>query len=785
MADFVAVIRKAVDGLANNTPETRSKVYEKARSAVVRQLENMKPRPPEELLNRQIAKLDAAIAEVESEHAVALPAIEDDDIGYEADEAVIAHDDGYDARNEPAQAYDSAPEADEEPVQHYEAESEPAAYRADDEIEPAPAHYVEPDYPAQTYEAEVEPQPVAEVAAYEPAEPAQSESYEDQWQDSRETIEPAPVAEAAYEPEPSAQAEAEPELEHAHANWVGADSPEAQVWAEEQASVQSEPAHTAETDVYAGQWTQSSSLDDDHVAAPVAAPSADPFDSSYTSAQQYEQDVHVEIAKPAFDAMPDDRRALDAAADDIFGADAPYHDDKTSSEPEPNYGAAGAVAGAAIVGAAAASTANQGSDDFKRFFDDAIDQSPRSTGGLPRADEDPFSKQTEGGKRDAWDDLEDLIGYDSREAGDNGKDASLSANDGTLRGETGSVIPPNVYVKPKKNRTKEMILGTVAVLIIAGGAYALYQNRAALNDVVGGLTESAQTETQPAGGNANGNATPEAGTAQGTAAPSGTDSADNGETTGTKFTQRLLADGTEKDEGQAPVAGNQPVTAEGVSQAEKNEEAPATDAPAAAPAAPSTSAPANSQTPAVAVAGEPMFLYEEVLGQSAPSAIAGTVAWSLSSEADANGAPSPTVQAQLSVPERGITALMTFKKNTDASLPASHIVEIVFSTGAGFEGGAIDSVQRIAMKSTEQDRGNALIAVPAKITDDFHMIALNDFPDALKTNLELLRSRDWLDIPLAYRNGRRALLTLQKGPAGKQAFEQALREWQAAAPAAQ
>lgn len=79
MADFVAVIRKAVDGLANNTPENRAKVYDKARSAVVRQLENMKPRPPEELLRRQIAKLDAAIAEVDSEYAEALPALTEDD----------------------------------------------------------------------------------------------------------------------------------------------------------------------------------------------------------------------------------------------------------------------------------------------------------------------------------------------------------------------------------------------------------------------------------------------------------------------------------------------------------------------------------------------------------------------------------------------------------------------------------------------------------------------------------------------------------------------------------
>lgn len=76
MADFIAVIRRAVDGLSNNTPEMRARVYEKARAAVVRQLENMSPRPPEHMLQRQLDKLDAAIREVEAEHADALPPLD-------------------------------------------------------------------------------------------------------------------------------------------------------------------------------------------------------------------------------------------------------------------------------------------------------------------------------------------------------------------------------------------------------------------------------------------------------------------------------------------------------------------------------------------------------------------------------------------------------------------------------------------------------------------------------------------------------------------------------------
>lgn len=68
MADFVEVIRRTVDGLSENTPEMRDRVYEKARSAVRRQLENMFPRPSDDMINRQLAKLESAIVNVESEH---------------------------------------------------------------------------------------------------------------------------------------------------------------------------------------------------------------------------------------------------------------------------------------------------------------------------------------------------------------------------------------------------------------------------------------------------------------------------------------------------------------------------------------------------------------------------------------------------------------------------------------------------------------------------------------------------------------------------------------------
>ena len=117
---------------------------------------------------------------------------------------------------------------------------------------------------------------------------------------------------------------------------------------------------------------------------------------------------------------------------------------------------------------------------------------------------------------------------------------------------------------------------------------------------------------------------------------------------------------------------------------------------------------------------------------------------------------------------------MTIRKNTDQSIPASHLIELVFTVPDNFPGGAIDNVQRITFKDTEQAPGNPLIAVPSKIGDNFFIIWLNDARTAQDTNLSLMRKLQWIDIPITYRNGRRALISLEKGVPGDKAFSEAL-----------
>ncbi|NSX86460.1 hypothetical protein G6L86_12765 [Agrobacterium tumefaciens] len=761
MADFVAVIRKAVDGLANNTPENRAKVYDKARSAVVRQLENMKPRPPEELLRRQIAKLDAAIAEVDSEYAEALPALEDDDAVSAAAEETAASYYQQDAADEDeARAAEPAEDADREEARHEPAYEEPAS------AEPAQSE------PAYEDAAEEEEPRHADTAADE--EQHHGDRAPEELYDAPETVHAAPApAHASDEAVGTYFTRTDEEPAHQP-------EPETALGAADD----SVPSHWAQP-VDEDDWRKLDEAQDDDVR-PAAEEYEEvrnetderPLVAGYAAQHYQEPEVSFEPAP----YEKDERRE----ADDHFGPAAVEHapafggrhDFDDHRQPEEQ-----APKKAAVV------------EDFSSYFQDADIAIPaKDAPALPRADNDLFGDQAaakDNKERTPWDDLDELIGYD-------GASSSTRQASGETNGVGAAAATPAYMVKKKPRRNyASLVLAVVGVALLAGGGYAVWMNRDALNDMVGGLVSSAQNGgTSQTASNGTGEAqtsTPPAtqqppATGQQPTTPTNHQApthGDDGSVTGTKFTQRLLADGTERDEGPAAGANGQPVTAEGQSVYEQNV------APPPAGEAPANNAGAPAGTPAgtppaqqpAAAAGDRMFLYEEVLGQTVPTAIQGSVSWSLQQENDGEGKPSPTVQGQITVPGRGLSALITFKRNTDPSLPASHLIEIVFSVSPGFEGGAIDSVQRIAMKSTEQDRGNALIAVPAKITDDFHMIALNDFPDAMKTNLELLKSRNWIDIPVSYRNGRRALLTLQKGNDGIAAFDKALSEWAAATPA--
>ena len=187
------------------------------------------------------------------------------------------------------------------------------------------------------------------------------------------------------------------------------------------------------------------------------------------------------------------------------------------------------------------------------------------------------------------------------------------------------------------------------------------------------------------------------------------------------------------------------------------------------PAAPANGLPAVSQN---------AILYEEGSTASENSVDAGRVVWSVVQESPGNDEPKePAIRGRIEIPSRNVILIMTIKRNTDKALPASHLIELVFAVPDDFSGGSIGQVSRFVLKESEQGRGEGLVGVPARIADGIFLIALNNLEEAQNKNEALLKSRDWIDIPMQYRTGRRALVTVEKGIPGEKVFKEVFEAW--------
>lgn len=347
-----------------------------------------------------------------------------------------------------------------------------------------------------------------------------------------------------------------------------------------------------------------------------------------------------------------------------------------------------------------------------------------------------------------------------------------------------------LYDEPVRRRSLAMpIAAGIAALVVAGGAYAVWLNSDDFASMfgMGGGTEVAATQPQETAPAATQAEQPAPAPAQPTAAPA--ESAPPAEGRPQKFTQRLNPDGTEIDEG--PAGGAEPTVGEGttVAAATQPGEAPAPTAPtdSAAPAndavaATGTQAPAPSQPSAAQVAvGQKAIFYEERTTSAQGSAESGSVVWSVVRESPGGDAPpEPAIRGEATIPGKDLQLRMTIRRNADQTLPASHIIELIFLTPEGFGGGGIDNILRFALKDREEAPGNPLIGIPAKIADGYFLIALNDSKAEIDANMQLLGRQSWIDIPVVYKSGRRALITMEKGIPGEKAFEEAMKSWQAA-----
>jgi hypothetical protein len=293
------------------------------------------------------------------------------------------------------------------------------------------------------------------------------------------------------------------------------------------------------------------------------------------------------------------------------------------------------------------------------------------------------------------------------------------------------------------------VLLMVLIVAMLGGLGALgWSQRDVLADLASGIL--------PASGS-------------GTQSPAASSTAATGEDAGGKDTESLLSGGEP-----APASNVRVVAPEADAANDPIGQQLANDAadPGATMAAAETD-PAETD----ALVAQRAVLYEEPLEAAAAAAgvvaINAAVTWKYLP----NGINGPEIVGNVEVPERALKIKLAIRRNTDETLPASHIVEVVVDAPSDFPGKGVRDVPRVVFKPSEDARGQPLIGASARVADGFFWIALSGVQSDVTANLNLLKDRIWIDLPLVYDSGQRAILTIEKGTPGERVFERALTAW--------
>jgi hypothetical protein len=184
-----------------------------------------------------------------------------------------------------------------------------------------------------------------------------------------------------------------------------------------------------------------------------------------------------------------------------------------------------------------------------------------------------------------------------------------------------------------------------------------------------------------------------------------------------------------------------------------------------------------SSTDQVAPVAQRVVLYDEDPADPKGKQYVGSVIWRTEPVKAAGQPADIAVRADIEIPDRKFKMTMSFRRNTDPSLPASHTAELTFILPPDFAGGGVSNVPGILMKSNEQARGTPLAGLAVKVTDGFFLVGLSNVDADRARNMQLLKERSWFDVPLVYVNQRRAIIAIEKGAPGERAFSDAFAAW--------
>ncbi len=151
----------------------------------------------------------------------------------------------------------------------------------------------------------------------------------------------------------------------------------------------------------------------------------------------------------------------------------------------------------------------------------------------------------------------------------------------------------------------------------------------------------------------------------------------------------------------------------------------------------------------------------------------GTVDWSKGT--DETGLP--TLIGKANIPARNLGVDVLIRKNSDPSLPASHLMEINFRVSDSFIGGSVAGLPGVLLKNEELVQGAPLVGASARVVGNSFLFALSASPEDTTANNTLLTSRKWMDLAIIYATGKRAIITLEKDANAETMFKEVFEAW--------
>ena len=177
----------------------------------------------------------------------------------------------------------------------------------------------------------------------------------------------------------------------------------------------------------------------------------------------------------------------------------------------------------------------------------------------------------------------------------------------------------------------------------------------------------------------------------------------------------------------------------------------------------------------VALSGQRVMLFEEAVeGQPAPAPVVGRVTWALETIRDQTGAGDVAIKADIKALTGSLSAVVMVIKRAQN---LGYLIELTFVTPDSSPNGRVRDIDTPEMLADEGSRRTSLKGLSIPVTDNAFLVGLNNLPDQIEHNRDLLGSRNWIVIPMRFANGRRAELLVEKGLAGDRVLLDAFQAW--------